>query len=152
MLHMYRKPNTTISIFTHVETNTANVVDICNTCHRIPVRSPENRTTYFVLLIARVHILFTVWRVQCVASNSLASLSSPSTNAWMDTLVTLQTSNFFVCASTSDSLTTVSKILTMKILVIKQNCLWNDFQRQNRERFWIKELRVLHPDDINRKQ
>ena len=41
---------------------------------------------------------------------------------------------------------------TMKILVIEQNCLWSDFQRENRERFWIKELRILHPDGINRKQ
>jgi hypothetical protein len=40
----------------------------------------------------------------------------------------------------------------MKIIVIEQNCLWSDFQRENRERFWIKELRVLHPDGINRKQ
>ena len=29
----------------------------------------------------------------------------------------------------------------MKILIIEQNCLWSDFQRENRERFWIKELR-----------
>ena len=49
MLHIYRKPNTTIAIFTPMETNTTNVVDIWNTCHRIPVRSPENRRTYFVL-------------------------------------------------------------------------------------------------------
>ena len=40
----------------------------------------------------------------------------------------------------------------MKILIIEQNCLWSGFQRENRERFWIKELRVLHPDGINRKQ
>ena len=40
----------------------------------------------------------------------------------------------------------------MAILVIEQNCLWSDFQRENRERFWIKELSVLHPDGINRKQ
>jgi hypothetical protein len=40
----------------------------------------------------------------------------------------------------------------MKILVIEQNCLWSYFQRENRERFWIKELRVLYPDGINRKQ
>jgi hypothetical protein len=40
----------------------------------------------------------------------------------------------------------------MKILIIEHNCLWSDFQRENRERFWIKELRVLHPDGINRKQ
>ena len=40
----------------------------------------------------------------------------------------------------------------MKILIIEQNCLWSDFQRENRERFWIKELHVLHPDSINRKQ
>jgi hypothetical protein len=119
MLHIYRKPNTTIAIFTTVETNTTNVEDICNTCRRIPVRSPENRRTYFVLLIARVQILFTVWSVQCVVSNTLASQSSPSTNACMNTLVTYQTSNFFVCASTSDSLTTVPKILTMQILVIE---------------------------------
>jgi hypothetical protein len=42
----------------------------------------------------------------------------------------------------------------IKILVIKhvQNCLWSDFERENRERFWIKELRVLHRDGINRKR
>jgi hypothetical protein len=40
----------------------------------------------------------------------------------------------------------------LKILIIEQNSLWSDFQRENRKRFWIKELRVLHPDDINRKQ
>ena len=40
----------------------------------------------------------------------------------------------------------------MKILVIEQNYLWNDFQRENWERFWFKERRVLHPDGINRKQ
>jgi hypothetical protein len=28
----------------------------------------------------------------------------------------------------------------MKILIIEQNSLWSDFQRENRERFWIKEL------------
>jgi len=42
---------------TPVETNAANVVDICNTGHRIPVRSPENSTQYFVLLNARVQIV-----------------------------------------------------------------------------------------------
>ena len=31
----------------------------------------------------------------------------------------------------------------MKILVIEHNCLWSDIRRENRERFWIKELRVL---------
>jgi hypothetical protein len=31
-------------------------------------------------------------------------------------------------------------------------CTWSDFQRENRERFWVKELRVLYPDGINRKQ
>ena len=40
----------------------------------------------------------------------------------------------------------------MKILIIEQNCLWSYFQRKNREIFWIKELRVLYPDGINRKQ
>ena len=40
----------------------------------------------------------------------------------------------------------------MKILVIEQNCLRSDIQRENRERFWIKELRVSHPDGINSKQ
>ena len=57
------------------------VVDICNTRHRILVRSPENSTTYFIVLIARVQILFTLVSVQFVTSNTLASLSSPSTNA-----------------------------------------------------------------------
>ena len=71
-----------------METNAANVVDICNTRHRILVRSPEHSTKYFVLLIARVQILFTFLSVPFVASNTLASLSSPSTNVWMDTGVT----------------------------------------------------------------
>jgi hypothetical protein len=63
-----------------VEKNAANVVDICNTRHRIPVRSPENSTKYFALLIARVQTLFTFLSVPFVASNTLVSLSSPSTN------------------------------------------------------------------------
>ena len=37
-----------------------------------------------------------------------------------------------------ERLTTVWELL----LIIR------DFQRENRERFWIKELRVLHPDGI----
>jgi hypothetical protein len=40
----------------------------------------------------------------------------------------------------------------MKILVIEQNCLWSDFQRENRERFWIKEFRVLYPDGITQEE
>ena len=47
-----------------------------------------------------------------VASNTLASLSSPSTNAWMDTGVILQKKHFFLWASTSDCLTIVSRIST----------------------------------------
>ena len=62
--------------------------------------------------IARVQILFTFLSVPFVASNTLASLSSPSTNIWMDTGVTLQKSHFFLWASTSNCLTTVSRILT----------------------------------------
>ena len=83
-----------------------------------------------------------------MASNTLASLSSPSTNVWLDTGVTLQKSHFFLWASTSDCLTSLEDFNRIKILVIEQNCLWSE----NRERFWIKELRVLHPDGINRKQ
>jgi hypothetical protein len=56
----------------------------------IPVRSPENSTQYFVLLIARVQMLFTFLSVLFVASNTLADLSSTSTNPWMDTGVILQ--------------------------------------------------------------
>jgi alpha-D-ribose 1-methylphosphonate 5-phosphate C-P lyase len=40
-----------------VDTTTANVVDIWNTRHRIPVKSPENSTTYVVLLSARLRHL-----------------------------------------------------------------------------------------------
>ena len=40
----------------------------------------------------------------------------------------------------------------MKICVIEQNGKWQDKQRENRERFWIKELHVLHPHGINRKK
>jgi hypothetical protein len=72
----------------------------------------ENSTKYFTLLIARVQMLFTFLSVPFVASNTLASLSSPSTNAWMDTEVTLQKRHFFLWASTPDCLTTVSRIST----------------------------------------
>ena len=68
--------------------------------------------TYFALLIARVQMLFTFLSVPFVASNTLASLSSPSTNAWMDTEVTLQKRHFSLWASTPDCLTTVSRIST----------------------------------------
>ena len=94
-----------------MEKNAANVVDICKSRYYILVRSPENSTKYFVLLIARVQVLFTFLSVPFVASNTLASLSSPSTYVWMDTRVTLQKSHFFLWASTSDSLTTASRIL-----------------------------------------
>jgi hypothetical protein len=47
-----------------------------------------------------------------MASNTLASLSSPSTNAWMDTGVILQKRHFFLWASTPDCLTTFSRIST----------------------------------------
>ena len=90
---------------TPVETHTSKVVNICNTRHRIPVRSPENSKHYFALLIARVQMLFTFLSVLFVASNTLASLSSPSTNAWMDTGVTLQ-------KAISSCLITVSRIST----------------------------------------
>jgi hypothetical protein len=56
----------------------------------IPVMSPENSTKYVALLIARVQMLFTFLSVPFVAFNTLASLSSLSTNAWMDTGVTVQ--------------------------------------------------------------
>ena len=92
-----------------METNAAIAVNICNTRHRIPVRSPENSTKYFALLIARVQMLFTFLNVPFVASNTLASLSSPFTNALMDTGMTL---HFFLWASTPDCLTTVSRIST----------------------------------------
>ena len=80
----------------------------CKCCrymqHCILVRAPENSTKYVVLLIARVQILYTFLSVPFVASNTLASLSSPSTNVWMD--------DFCLWANTSDCLTTVSRILT----------------------------------------
>ena len=57
-------------------------------------------------------MLFTFLSVPFVASNNLASLSSPSTNAWMDIGVTLQKSHFFLWASTSDCLTIDSRIST----------------------------------------
>jgi hypothetical protein len=65
----------------------------------------------------------------------------------MDTEVTLQKKTFLPVSQHSRL-----SDHRMKILIIEQNCLWSDFQRENRERFWIKELRVLHPDGINRKQ
>ena len=57
-------------------------------------------------------MLFTSLSVPFVASNTLASLSNPSTNVRMDTEVTLQKRHFFLWASTPDCLTTVSRIST----------------------------------------
>jgi hypothetical protein len=96
-----------------------------------------------------------IYILECsfVAFNTLASLSSPSTNAWMDTGVTLQKKTFLHVSQHSRlSDNSLEDFNRMKILIIEQNCLWSDFQRENRERFWIKELRVLHLDGINRKQ
>ena len=45
-------------------------------------------------------------------TNTLTSLRSPSTNPLMDTGMTLQNSHFYLWASTSDCLTTVSRIST----------------------------------------
>ena len=59
-----------------------------------------------------MQILFTFLSVPLMASNTLASPSSPSTNVCMDTGVTLHTRHFFLWASTSDCLTIVSRILT----------------------------------------
>ena len=39
----------------------------------------------------------------------------------------------------------LEEVHRIKTLLIEQNCLWNDFQRENRERSCIKE-----PDIINR--
>ena len=132
-----------------METNAANVVDICNTRHRIPVRSPENSTKYFALLIARVQMLFTFLSVPFVASNTLESLSKRLNGHRSD-----PTKKTFLPVSQHYRLSdhSLEDFNRMKILIIEQNCLWSDFQRENRERFWIKELRVLHPDGINRKQ
>jgi hypothetical protein len=92
-------------------------------------------------------MLFTFLSVPFVASNTLASLSSPSTNAWMDTGVTLQKSQHFRLSDHR-----LEDFNRMKIFIIEQNYLWSDFQRENRVRIWIKELRVLYPNGINRKQ
>ena len=84
--------------------------DECCIC--IPVRTPENSTKYLALLIARLQMLFTFLSFPFVASNTLASLSSLSPHAWMDTGVTLQKRHSFLWASTPDCLTTVSRIST----------------------------------------
>jgi hypothetical protein len=123
-----------------VETNAANVVDICNTRHRIPVRSPENSTKYFVLLIARVQILFTFLSVPFVASCKYVGESKQPFHKRLNGHRSDLTKKSFLpvsqhCGLSDHSLEDFNK---MKILVIEQN----------RERFWIKELRVLHPDGI----
>jgi hypothetical protein len=49
-------------------------------------------------LMNHMQMLFTFLSAPFVASNTLVSLSSPSTNAWMDTEVTLQKRHFFLWA------------------------------------------------------
>ena len=58
------------------------------------------------------NVIYILECVPFVTSNALASSSSPSTNAWMDTEVTLQKRHFFLWASTPDCLTTLSRIST----------------------------------------
>jgi hypothetical protein len=52
MLHIYRNPNSTLAIFTPVETNTANIVDIFNTC----VRSAGTHEEITVCYVTNVSI------------------------------------------------------------------------------------------------
>ena len=73
----------------------------------------------FIVMVSLFHVVklqgkyvYIYIYVPFVASNTLASLSSPSTNAWMDTSVTLPTIHFFLWDSTPDCLTTVSRIST----------------------------------------
>ena len=70
----------------------------------------------------------------------------------MDTGVTLQKTFLSVNEHFGMSDHSLEDFNRMKILVTEQNCLWSDLQRENLEKFWIKELRVLHLDGINRKQ
>jgi hypothetical protein len=105
-----------------METNAANVVDICNARHRIPVRSPEYSTKYFVLLIARVQILFTFFLKRLNGHKSVLT-KKPF----------LPVSQHFGLSDHS-----IEDFNRMKILVIEQNCLYSDFQRHNRERFALK--------------
>ena len=58
------------------------------------------------------NVIYILECVPFVTSNKLASPSSPSTNAWMDTEVTLQKRHFFLWASTPDCMTTLSRIST----------------------------------------
>ena len=132
-----------------METNAANVVDICNTRHRILVRSPENSTKYFSANI--IYILeCSVCCLQYVGE-SKQPFHKRLTGHRSDL-----TKKSFLPVSQHFGLSdhSLEDFNRIKILVIKhvQNCLWSDFERENRERFWIKELRVLHPDGINRKQ
>jgi hypothetical protein len=83
-------------------------------------------------------MLFTFLSVLFVASNTLASLSSTSTNPWMDTGVILQKTFLPVSQHFRLSDHSLEGFNRMKILIIEQNGLWSDFQRENRERFWIK--------------
>jgi hypothetical protein len=94
-----------------VETNAANVVDIIMQ-HSSSYTSKVTGKQYKMFCTVNLQLLFTFLSVPLVASNTLANLSSPSTIAWMETWVTLQISPFFLWASTSDCLTTASRILT----------------------------------------
>ena len=38
-----------------------------------------------------------------------------------------------------------------QIYIIDHNPSWKENQRQKRESFWIRELRTLHPEGINKK-
>ena len=39
----------------------------------------------------------------------------------------------------------------MKMTIIDHKATWTENERLNRERFWIKELKTLHPQGINKK-
>jgi hypothetical protein len=134
-----------------VETNAANVVDICNTRYRILVRSPENSTKYFVLCKS-ANIMYIL---ECsICGLQYVGESKQPFHKRLNGHRSDLTKKPFLHVNQHFGLSdhNLEDFNKMKILVIEQNCLWSYFQRENRERFWIKELRVLYPDGINRKQ
>ena len=134
-----------------METNAANVVDICNTRYRILVRSPENSTKYFVLCKS-ANIIYIL---ECsICGLQYVGESKQPFHKRLNGHRSDLTKKPFLHVNQHFGLSdhNLEDFNKMKILVIEQNCLWSYFQRENRERFWIKELRVLYPDGINRKQ
>ena len=137
----------------HVVTSVASAVSNCN-AHKFSIaRRQERRITSFAMSIAKHLIWFTSLIVTSAGRNTQEKCVHPF-NIRMNghrsdlTKKTLLSVNQHFVSPGRHSLDDFG---ISKIYIIDHNPSWGENQRQKRESFWIRELRTLHPEGINKK-